>query len=95
MIRDNDALKENIVKLLYQIVNDLLYFDDDEKGLRLCISTALEAQVFKLAHDEMGHRGDAFFPLCGTCCGRDSPNFGWQERRIQTINSRKVQSRHR
>ena len=37
----------------------ILYFDDDEKGLRLCIPSALEAEVFKLAYDEMGHSGYA------------------------------------
>ena len=59
MVRDNDALEENRARLPYRIVDDLLYFDDDEKGLRLCIPTALEAHVFKLAHDEMGYPGYA------------------------------------
>ena len=37
----------------------MLYFDDDERGLRLVIPTAMEGEVFQLAHDEMGHPGYA------------------------------------
>ena len=59
MIRDNEALGENAAKLPYKFVNELLYFNDDEKGLRLCIPTALEGEVFTLVHDEMGHPGYA------------------------------------
>ena len=59
MIRDNDELGENAAKLAYKVVDDLLYFDDDEKGLRLCVPSAMEAEVFKLAYDEMGHPGYA------------------------------------
>ena len=59
MIKNNEALGENAAKLPYRIVDELLYFDDDEKGLRLCIPSAMEGEVFKLAHDEMGHPGYA------------------------------------
>ena len=41
-MRNNDTLKENIVKLLYRIVNNLLYFDDNEKEFRFYISTTLK-----------------------------------------------------
>lgn len=41
--------------MLYKIVDDLLYFDDDERDLRLCILTAIETEVFKLTHDEIGY----------------------------------------
>ena len=41
-MRNNDTLEENIVKLLYRIINNLLYFDDNEKRLRLYILTALK-----------------------------------------------------
>ena len=57
MICENDALSENTVKLLYKIVNDLLYFDDNERGLRLYIPSIMEAEIFKLAYDEMGYSG--------------------------------------
>ncbi len=59
LLRDNELLGENAAKLPYRIINELLYFDDDERGLRLCIPSAMEAEVFKLAHDEMGHPGYA------------------------------------
>ena len=55
----NKDLGENAVKVPYKIVDDLLYFDNDEKGLRLCVPSSLEEEVFKLAHDEMGHPGYA------------------------------------
>lgn len=55
LIQQNDALEENAAKMPYKIVDDLLYFDDEEKGLRLCVPSTMEAEVFKLAHDEMGH----------------------------------------
>lgn len=57
LTRQNKDLGENAAKVLYKIVDDLLYFDDDEKGLRLCVPSSLEEEVFKLAHDEMGHPG--------------------------------------
>ena len=59
MVKANAELGINAAKLPYKLVDDLLYFEDDERGLRLCISTAMEAEVFKLAHDEMGHPGYA------------------------------------
>ena len=58
-LRENDALGSNAAALPYRVINDLLYFDDDERGLRLCIPSSMEADVFKLAHDEMGHPGYA------------------------------------
>ncbi len=59
LIQQNESLEENAAKMPYKIVDDLLYFDDDERGLRLCVPSAMEAEVFKLAHDEMGHPGYA------------------------------------
>lgn len=59
MVKENDKLEENAAKLAYKLIDDLLYFDDDENGLRLCIPSSMEAEVFKLAHDEMGHPGYA------------------------------------
>lgn len=59
-VKGNAALGSNAAKLPYRIVNDLLYFNDDQRGLRLYIpTTALESEVFQLAHDEMGHPGYA------------------------------------
>ena len=52
-MRHNDTLKKNIAKLLYRIINDLLYFDNNEKRLRLYILTTLKTHVFKLTHNEI------------------------------------------
>ena len=57
-VKANDDLGANAAKLPYKLVDDLLYFDG-ERGLRLCLPTSMEAEVFKLAHDEMGHPGYA------------------------------------
>ena len=59
LIQENAELDDNAAKIPYRIIDDLLYFDDDERGLRLCIPSAIEAEVFKLAHDEQGHPGYA------------------------------------
>ena len=39
--------------MLYKIIYDLLYFDDDERDLRFYISTIMKTEIFKLTHDEM------------------------------------------
>ena len=56
---NNEALKENVIKLPYRVVNNLLYFDDNEKDLRLYIPSAMKTKVFKFIHNEMGHFGYA------------------------------------
>ena len=59
MVKANDDLGDNAAALPYKMVDGLLYFDDDEKGLRLCIPSSMEKEVFQLAHDELGHPGYA------------------------------------
>ena len=59
MIKENAKLEENVVTLLYKFVDNLLYFDDDERDFRLCISIVMKAEVFKFAHNEMNHSGYA------------------------------------
>ena len=59
IIRENEALGENAAKLPYRLINDLLYFNDDEKDLRLYIPSAIEGEVFKLTHNKIGHLGYA------------------------------------
>ena len=39
----------------YKLINDLLYFDDDERDLRFYVSTTIKVEVFKLTYDEMKH----------------------------------------
>ena len=53
IITENQALEENTIKLLYRIVNELLYFDDKKYNLRLYILTILKAEVFKLIYDKI------------------------------------------
>ena len=39
--------------MLYKLINDLFYFDNDERDLRFCVLIVIKVEVFKLAHDEM------------------------------------------
>ena len=56
IIKDNDTLgKHNSTRLAYKIINDLIYFNDNEKGLRLYISSTIKVEVFKLTYNEIGH----------------------------------------
>ena len=55
IISDNDTLKENAVKLSYCLVWKLIYFDNSEQSLHLCIFTDLIKEVFQLTHNELSH----------------------------------------
>ena len=55
LTRQNAALKKNAAIMSYKIIDDLLYFDDDERDLRLYMSTAIKVEIFKLTHNEMKH----------------------------------------
>ena len=55
LIRQNATLKKNAAIISYKIIDDFLYFDDDERDLRFYMSTIIKAKVFKLAHNEMKH----------------------------------------
>ena len=37
------------------MIDDLFYFDDDKRDLRLYVLIAMKIEVFKLAHNEMRH----------------------------------------
>ena len=52
---NNETFKENVIKLSYRVINNLLYFDNNEKGLRFCISSIMKIKVFKFIYDEMGY----------------------------------------
>ena len=41
--------------MLYKLINGLLYFNNDEKSLRLYVLTVLEAKVFRLTYNKMGY----------------------------------------
>ena len=55
MISDNNTLEENAVKLLYCLIWKLIYFNNSEQGLCLCISADLIKEVFQLAHNKLSH----------------------------------------
>ena len=55
IILNNETFKKNVVKLPYRVVNNLLYFDDNEKSLRLCISSTIKTKVFKFIYNEMSY----------------------------------------
>jgi len=46
-----------VVRLVYEIINRILYFKDNEFGLRLYILSIMEVEVFKLTYNEIGHPG--------------------------------------
>ena len=46
MILNNDTLRENTAKILYCLIWKLIYFNDFEQGLCLCILTDLIKKVF-------------------------------------------------
>ena len=47
-------MKNNFIKLLYKLINDLLYFNDFKREIRLYVLTkSLKYEVFKLTHDEI------------------------------------------
>ena len=51
---------DNAARLSYKLINDLFYFDDSERGMRLYILIkTLKQKVFKLAHNEMRYSGYA------------------------------------
>ena len=53
LTRQNATLKKNAAIMLYKIIDDLFYFDDDKRGLRFCVLTIMKIKVFKLTYDEM------------------------------------------
>lgn len=54
IIKINIDLNNNAIKLLYKLINDLFYFDDFEKEMRLYILIKiLKYEIFKLTHNEM------------------------------------------
>ena len=55
LTRQNAALKKNAATMPYKIIDDLFYFDDDKRDLRLCVLIVIKVEIFKLAHDEIRH----------------------------------------
>ena len=49
----NIILNENIIKLLYRFINNLFYFDNNEKGLRFYILIIMKVKVFQLIYNKI------------------------------------------
>ena len=52
IIINNVKLKKNIIILLYEIINNLLYYNNIERRFYLCILINLKKEIFKFAHNE-------------------------------------------
>ena len=55
MISNNDILEENTIKLLYWVIWKLIYFNDSEQDLCLCIFTDLIKKVCQLTHNKLSY----------------------------------------
>ena len=55
IILNNETFKENVIKLPYRVMNNLLYFDDNEKDLCFYISSIMKIKVFKFVYNEMSY----------------------------------------
>ena len=51
----NIELNNNFIKLLYKLINNLLYFNNNEKGFRLYISIIIKIEVFKFTYNKIDH----------------------------------------
>ena len=51
----NIELDNNFIKLLYKLIDNFLYFDNNKKGLRLYISIVMKIEIFKLTYNEIGY----------------------------------------
>ena len=55
IIRDNKALKKNVAKFSYRVINNLLYFNNNKRDFYLYISSSIKEEVFKLAYNEISY----------------------------------------
>ena len=55
LIRQNVTLKKNAAIMVYKIIDDLFYFDNNKRDLRLCMLIVIKTEIFKLTYDEMRH----------------------------------------
>ena len=54
----NTELRENAIKLLYKLINNLFYFDDIKIEIRLYVSIkTLKQEIFKLIYNEIKYLG--------------------------------------
>ena len=43
--------------MLYQLIDDLLYFNNEKKGLRLYVLIVIKVEVFKFAYNKINYLG--------------------------------------
>lgn len=55
IIQDNEALRLNVVTVLYVIIWNLIYYKNSELEHQLCILTTLNKEVFQLAYNKIKH----------------------------------------
>ena len=46
-------IKKNVINILYKIIDDLFYFDDDKRDLRFYVLIVIKVEVFKLTYNEI------------------------------------------
>ena len=51
----NIELDNNFIKLLYKLINDLLYFDNNKKDFRLYISIIVKVEIFKFTYNKISY----------------------------------------
>jgi len=59
ILERNNALRPDIMKLLYEIRDDLIFYKDLEKELCLYILKSLYDRMFKIAYDNIDYSGYA------------------------------------
>ena len=55
ILKRNNALRFNTVRLLYEIRNDLIFYKDLEKESYLYILKSLYDRMFKIAYDDIDY----------------------------------------
>ena len=52
---NNEIFKKNVIKLSYRVINNLFYFDDNEKGLHFYNFSIMKTKVFKFIYNEISY----------------------------------------
>ncbi len=55
ILKRNNALRLDAVRLSYEIRDDLIFYKDLEKELCLCILKSLYDRMFKIVHDDIDY----------------------------------------
>ena len=52
---NNETFKKNIIKLFYRVINNSLYFDDNENFLHFYIFLIMKIEIFKFIYNEINY----------------------------------------